>query len=126
MQMLLQGGDYGATHFLSENVIRQFTSAQFPEHGNRRGLTFDRPTEKPVKDGPVVRICLTTEFWTLRDLLAPIPWADPANGLVYVFLSNRVNPNASNNQLAKSNLRTRIHQKAYEILLKAKQFSLTT
>ncbi|MCE1169195.1 MAG: serine hydrolase [Sphingobacteriia bacterium] len=124
MQMLLQGGDYGATHFLSESVIRQFTSAQFPEHGNRRGLTFDRPTEKPVKDGPVCESASQQSFGH-SGFTGTYTWADPANGLVYVFLSNRVNPNASNNQLAKSNLRTRIHQKAYEILLKAKHIGLT-
>lgn len=119
MQMLIQGGDYGATHFLSQSVINQFTSIQFPEHGNRRGLTFDRPTLTPVKDGPVCEAASQQSFGH-SGFTGTYTWADPSNGLVYVFLSNRINPNTSNNLLAKSNLRTRLHQKAYEIIEKAK------
>ena len=35
-------------------------------------------------------------------------WADPETGIVYVFLSNRVYPDAETNKLAKMGIRTAI------------------
>jgi CubicO group peptidase (beta-lactamase class C family) len=45
-------------------------------------------------------------------------WADPANELLYIFLSNRVYPNAGNHKLSELNIRTNIHQVAYDLLRK--------
>ena len=49
-------------------------------------------------------------------------WADPKNGLVYVFLSNRVYPDALNNRLAELNIRTNIQEVFYQAIKKAKCF----
>jgi len=43
-------------------------------------------------------------------------WADPENGLVYVFLSNRVYPDATNTKLMNMDIRTEIHQLFYNAL----------
>ena len=37
-------------------------------------------------------------------------WADPETKSLYVFLSNRVHPNANNKKLAEMNIRTRIQE----------------
>ncbi|HNP54786.1 MAG TPA: serine hydrolase, partial [Ferruginibacter sp.] len=44
-------------------------------------------------------------------------WADPANNLIYIFLSNRVHPNGSSllNQL---NVRPKIHEAIYRSIQK--------
>ncbi|MDP4587669.1 MAG: beta-lactamase family protein, partial [Flavobacteriales bacterium] len=47
-------------------------------------------------------------------------WADPKEGLVYVFLSNRVYPNAENRKLLNMNIRTDIQEVIYEAIRKAK------
>ena len=44
---------------------------------------------------------------------------DPENGLIYVFLSNRVYPDASNKLLVNSNVRTNIHDVIYDAVRKA-------
>ena len=45
-------------------------------------------------------------------------WVDPQYNLVYVFLSNRIYPDASNEKLSKLNIRTTIQQIIYESILK--------
>jgi CubicO group peptidase (beta-lactamase class C family) len=42
-------------------------------------------------------------------------WADPATGLVYVFLSNRVDPDAENKKLQELNIRTDIQEEIYRV-----------
>ena len=44
-------------------------------------------------------------------------WADPDAELVYVFLSNRTFPSATNRLLVKSELRTRIQKAIYDAIL---------
>lgn len=43
-------------------------------------------------------------------------WADPDNDLIYVFLSNRIYPDATNTKLYKENIRTEIHDIIYEAM----------
>jgi CubicO group peptidase (beta-lactamase class C family) len=49
-----------------------------------------------------------------------ITWADPEKKSVYVFLSNRVYPDADVNKLAKSGIRTKIQQVIYDAIAHAK------
>ena len=43
-------------------------------------------------------------------------WVDPECGLIYVFLSNRVCPNAHPNKLAQMNIRTNVQSELYKAL----------
>ncbi|HKK09780.1 MAG TPA: serine hydrolase, partial [Bacteroidales bacterium] len=43
-------------------------------------------------------------------------WADPENNTVYIFLSNRVYPDASNRKLIEMDIRTKIQQVMYDAL----------
>ena len=45
-------------------------------------------------------------------------WADPQNNFVYVFLSNRVYPDAENTLLAKRNIRTDVMEQFYKTFSK--------
>jgi beta-N-acetylhexosaminidase len=42
-------------------------------------------------------------------------WADPEYDLVYIFLSNRVNPDAENKKLQDMNIRTEIQEEIYRV-----------
>ena len=44
-------------------------------------------------------------------------WADPEKVIVYIFLSNRVYPDAENSKLLKMDIRTRIQQVIYDAVL---------
>ncbi|MNY38084.1 putative periplasmic esterase [compost metagenome] len=45
-------------------------------------------------------------------------WSDPKYNLTYVFLSNRVCPDADNNKLGGMGIRPKIHQVVYDAILK--------
>jgi beta-glucosidase-like glycosyl hydrolase/CubicO group peptidase (beta-lactamase class C family) len=115
LQMLLAEGSYGGKQYIHSQTVNEFTRVQFPEKGNRRGLGFDKPPILPVADGPSCASA-SPESFGHSGFTGTYIWADPANGLLYVFLSNRVCPDASNQKLAEMNIRTRIHQAAYDIL----------
>ncbi|MEI7663720.1 MAG: serine hydrolase, partial [Bacteroidota bacterium] len=117
MQMLLQDGSYGGKQYLSPATIREFTRVQFPGRGNRRGVGFDKPLLNYSPDGPVCKGASAGSFGH-SGFTGTYIWADPANGLVYIFLSNRVYPSAANQKLAEMNIRTNIHQTVYDLLHK--------
>jgi CubicO group peptidase (beta-lactamase class C family) len=48
-------------------------------------------------------------------------WADPEHDLIFIFLSNRIHPDANNKKLIQQNIRTNMHTEVYkEILLREK------
>jgi len=112
MQMLLQDGRYGGEMLIDSAVVAQFTKVQFPENKNRRGLGFDKPA-KPGEPGPTCDMASPLSFGH-SGFTGTYAWADPATGLVYVFLSNRVYPDAGNNLITKLNIRTRIQEAMYK------------
>ncbi len=111
MQMLLQNGMYGGEVLLDSTVIADFTKVQFPENKNRRGLGFDKPAPKG-EPGPTCDLASSVSFGH-TGFTGTYAWADPETGLVYVFLSNRINPDAGNNKITQMNVRTRIQEVIY-------------
>ncbi|MCC6540995.1 MAG: serine hydrolase [Flavobacteriales bacterium] len=110
MQMLANGGVYGGRRYLSEAVVKEFTKCQFCSPsgtGNRRGLGWDRPVQG--KGGPTCD-CVSYASFGHTGFTGTMAWVDPEQHVVYVFLSNRVYPNASTNKLAEMGIRTRIQE----------------
>jgi CubicO group peptidase (beta-lactamase class C family) len=117
MQMLLQYGQYGGEQFLDSTVVYTFTSTQFPLNDNRRGIGFDKPQLVYDEEGPTCRSA-SSESFGHSGFTGTYAWADPDKNLVYVFLSNRIYPDASNNKIMEHDIRTRIHQVFYDGLTK--------
>ena len=111
MQMLLNKGVYANQHILDSSIIRQYTSTHFSD--NRRGLCFDKPEFDEKKESPVTKECSLRSFGH-SGFTGTFAWADPENGLIFVFLSNRVYPSADENKLAKLGIRGKIHRTLYE------------
>ncbi len=122
MQMYLDKGKYAGKQWLDSNVVKEFTQACFYCPKNRRGLCFDKPETDEKKDSPVTKECSPQSFGH-SGFTGTLVWADPKNGLVFVFLSNRVYPDASENKLAKSGIRGQIHKLLYEAISEAKPVS---
>jgi len=116
MQMYLQNGFYNGNQILKQTIVADFTKQQFPLNDNRRGLGFDRPLPNSTKS-PVCSSASKSSFGH-SGFTGCFAWADPANGLVYVFLSNRICPSSENKKLIEMKLRTLIHQAAYDSLKK--------
>jgi beta-glucosidase-like glycosyl hydrolase/CubicO group peptidase (beta-lactamase class C family) len=115
MQMLMNQGFYNGTQLINKDVVDEFTRECWYCPGNRRGLCFDKPEPNEAKESPVTKECSLQSFGH-SGFTGTFAWADPTNGLVYVFLSNRVYPDAEHNKLAKSGIRGKIHKLFYEAL----------
>jgi CubicO group peptidase (beta-lactamase class C family) len=115
MQMFLQKGYYGGKQFIKPNTVEEFTRKQFPTTENRRGMGFDKPFTEYDSLGPVCRGA-SIESYGHSGFTGTYTWADPANGLLFVFLSNRVHPDATNRKITQLNIRTKLHQLMYDIL----------
>jgi CubicO group peptidase (beta-lactamase class C family) len=113
MQMLLNKGSYGGRRYLSEETVSIFTSQQFPQNKNRRGLFFDKPEPDTSKTSPTCK-SVSLKTFGHQGFTGTCAWADPEYNLVYIFLSNRVNPDATNEKIVKMNLRTEIQQMIYD------------
>lgn len=110
MQMLVNGGTYGGTRYLSDKVVKEFTKCQFCSTsgtGNRRGLGWDKPVRG--NGGPTCD-CVSYASFGHTGFTGTMAWADPESKVVYVFLSNRVFPDATTNKLASMGIRTRIQE----------------
>lgn len=110
MQMLLDGGTYGGRRYISEETVKEFTKCQFckPDgNGNRRALGFDRPVAGGK--GPTCD-CVSYTSFGHTGFTGTMAWADPESRVVYIFLSNRVYPDAEPNKLVKAGTRTRIQE----------------
>lgn len=117
MQMHLQGGYYGGHRYFKSSTLEKFTKQQYAD--NRRGLGWDKPLRGEWY-GP------TSEYASLQTFghtgfTGTAVWADPEFDLVYVFLSNRIYPDAANNKLIKNNIRTRIQDVIYEAIWEYEQ-----
>ncbi len=120
MQMYLQDGYYGGKKYLKPATIHEFSKQQFPLNENRRAIGFDKPYPEYDSLGPCCESVSMKSFGH-SGFTGTYTWADPDNGLLYVFLSNRVYPDAANYKLVKMNLRTDLHQLVYEIFQQKKQ-----
>jgi CubicO group peptidase (beta-lactamase class C family) len=112
-QMLLNNGTYNGKRFLDSSTIQTFTARQ--SKISRRGFGFDKPEPdvskpSPCYDGVPLSVFGHTGF------TGTCVWSDPENNLTYIFLSNRVYPNAENNQLVKMNIRTDLQEVIYKAL----------
>ena len=117
MQMLLQNGRYGGTQYLDSAILKQYTQCQFCDEENRRGAGFDRPEMDYSKDGPTCQ-CISGDSYGHTGFTGTMAWADPEENIVYVFLSNRIHPDASNKKLIKHNIRTKIQEAIYRSINK--------
>lgn len=113
--MLLKDGMYGGQQYLSKAVIDTFNCRYYTKFGNRRALGFDKPfiSSKSTHIAPEA----TQSSFGHTGFTGTMLWVDPEYDLVYIFLSNRVYPNATPNKLAKMNIRTDIQSLIYKSFL---------
>lgn len=111
-QMLLNGGAYGGERYFQPETVEYFTSAR---HGNHRGLGFDKPTKEKIKEGFFPEQ-ISMEAFGHTGFTGGSAWADPEAGLAFIFLSNRIFPDANNRRIFQKRVRERIYQVIYDAL----------
>lgn len=102
-QMLLNKGTYGGEQYFTPQTVEMFTSKQ--SNVSRRGLGFDRWDPDLTKKYPSELASPQTFGHTGYTGIGV--WTDPARNMVYIILTNRVNPTVSE-MLGKLNIRPRI------------------
>ena len=112
-QMLLNKGSYGGTQYFQPETVDTFTKKQ--SDVSRRGLGFDRWDPDSSKRYPSELASPQTYGHT--GYTGTCVWVDPAKGLVYVFLSNRVNPSVTE-KLGNMRIRPRIQDAIYRAIAK--------
>jgi CubicO group peptidase (beta-lactamase class C family) len=115
MAMLCNGGSYGGRQVFAPETVAAWTAPVNQYPGNRKASGFDRPTPAGVP-GPTCPEASPRTFGH-QGFTGTCAWADPEHQLVFVFLSNRVYPDASNTKLADMNVRTEVQRVVYRELL---------
>ena len=116
LQLYLNLGTYGGERYLSEETCRLFTQSKSPTC--RRGLGFDKPAKGGGKASPCGNLTPLSVYGH-TGFTGTCFWVDPDNRLLYIFLSNRVNPSRVNNKLGRLDIRTRIQDAIYKAIRKA-------
>ncbi|MFD0939237.1 serine hydrolase domain-containing protein [Pedobacter boryungensis] len=115
-QLMLNKGTYGGEQYFKPQTVEMFTSKQ--SNVSRRGLGFDRWDPDLTKKYPSELASPQTFGHTGYTGIGV--WVDPSRGLVYIFLSNRVNPTVSE-QLGRMNIRPRIQDAINRAIDKGKK-----
>jgi CubicO group peptidase (beta-lactamase class C family) len=112
-QMLLNKGIYGGDQYFKPQTVDQFTAKQ--SDVSRRGLGFDR--WDPIADHHYPSKLASPQTYGHTGYTGIGVWVDPAYNLVYIFLSNRVNPKVTE-KLSSLNIRPRIQDVVYQAIQK--------
>ncbi|MBD0289085.1 MAG: serine hydrolase, partial [Flavisolibacter sp.] len=114
-QMLLNGGELNGERFLKPETIHLFTA--YGSENSRRGLGFDKPEkDNATRKEPYPSALASPETFGHTGFTGTCVWVDPQVKLVYIFLSNRVNPTRTNNKLSSMNVRGNIQDAIYRAI----------
>ncbi|HVM86843.1 MAG TPA: glycoside hydrolase family 3 N-terminal domain-containing protein [Puia sp.] len=114
-QMLLNGGVMNGIRFLKKSTIDLFTG--YHSDISRRGLGFDKPEKNntALKE-PYPCISASSLTFGHTGFTGTCVWVDPKYNLIYVFLSNRVNPSSENTKISSLSIRGGIMEAIYNAM----------
>lgn len=113
LQMTLENGNYNNCHLIDGQIVCNYTAKQLTGD-NRKGATWDRMRAEGQGSSSDYASELS---YGHSGFTGTLVWVDPDYNLVYVFLSNRVYTDASNNELLRTDVRSKIQDVIYESML---------
>ncbi|MBS1510069.1 MAG: serine hydrolase [Bacteroidetes bacterium] len=117
MQMLLNGGTFNGKKYLNKETVELFTA--YHSATSRRGYGFDKPEkDNATRQEPYPCLSASPQTFGHTGYTGTCVWADPANKLIFIFLSNRVHPDGGdiNKKLLNMNVRPKIHEALYKAI----------
>jgi CubicO group peptidase (beta-lactamase class C family) len=112
-QMLLNGGTFNGERYLKPETIKFFTA--YHSDVSRRGYGFDKPEkDNATRKEPYPSALASPETFGHTGFTGTCVWVDPKYNLVYIFLSNRVNPTRNNNKISQLLVRGKIQDAIYK------------
>ena len=115
-RMFINDGKADSLQLLKPNTIQLFTTAQYSNNENRRGLGFDKPLLEYDSVRSSVAKDASFKSYGHTGYTGTLAWADPENDLIFIFLTNRVYPSRTHRALYNMNVRPTIHQLIYDYL----------
>lgn len=114
-QMLLNGGELNGKRFLNWETILNYTNYHSPV--SRRGYGFDKPEKNNASSNdPYPSRLASPRTFGHTGFTGTCVWVDPQYNIIYIFLSNRVNPTRNNPNLGNMNIRGEIQDAFYRAL----------
>lgn len=112
MQLLLDDGVWQGKQILQKETIKEFTSYQ--SSVSRRGYGFDKPErDNKQRKEPYPALAASADTFGHTGFTGTCAWADPAQELIFIFLSNRLYP--EDNGVFKSlNIRGKLLETIYQ------------
>ncbi|HEY2725832.1 MAG TPA: serine hydrolase, partial [Parafilimonas sp.] len=114
--MLLNGGVWDGERYLKKETINYF--AQYHSDISRRGFGFDKPEkDNATRKEPYPCLSASPQTFGHTGFTGICVWVDPKYNLIFIFLSNRVNPNGGDNlKLSSLNVRGKMMEAVYEAM----------
>jgi CubicO group peptidase (beta-lactamase class C family) len=113
--MLLNNGVWEGKQYLQPATIQKFTA--YNTINSRRGLGFDKPErDNATSKDPYPSLSPSSSTFGHTGFTGTCVWADPENGILFIFLSNRVYPTRDNKAFSSLNLRPKIQEAIYAAL----------
>jgi beta-N-acetylhexosaminidase len=114
-QMLLNGGSLNGETFLKKETIDYFSA--YHSDISRRGLGFDKPEKDNAhRKEPYPCLSASPQTFGHTGFTGTCVWVDPKYNLIFIFLSNRVNPKEDNGKLSSLSIRGRIQETIYQAM----------
>jgi beta-N-acetylhexosaminidase len=112
--MLLNGGVWNDERYLKKETIDYFT--QYHSNISRRGFGFDKPEkDNATRSEPYPCLSASPQTFGHTGFTGIGVWVDPKYNLIFIFLSNRVNPNGGDNtKLSSLNVRGKMMEAVYQ------------
>lgn len=116
LQMFLDGGSFKGHQYIKPETLTLFTA--YNSSISRRGIGFDKPRKDNFTNArnPYPSRFASPLSFGHTGYTGTSVWVDPEYDLVYVFLSNRVNPTRSTN-LYKYNITSEIQDAVYKAMI---------
>ena len=116
LQMFLDGGSFKGKQYIKASTLNLFTA--YNSSISRRAIAFDKPQKDnytTTDPHPYPSRFASPLTFGHTGYTGTCIWVDPKYDLIYVFLSNRVNPVRSDN-LYKYNIRGAIEDAVYKAM----------
>lgn len=120
MELYRRMGNYGGEQLIGHDVMKEYTSIQFPDNDNRRGLGFDKPlinNSQLSPDEAYPSKGASPSSFGHSGYTGTFVWVDPEKEISYVFFSNRVYPTRNNNLISDLSVRGSILQAIYDSII---------
>ena len=116
-QLLLNGGELNGVRLLKKETIDYFTA--YHSNVSRRGFGFDKPEkDNATRPDPYPSLSASPQTFGHTGYTGTCVWADPKYNLLFIFLSNRVNPDGGTNlKLSELKVRQNILETVYQSLI---------